>query len=80
MSAATSDLRRVVLIGFSATGKSVLAPYVAERLGWRAIDLDQAIEREAGNPSPQSSSGRARPASASASARRRATPPRSTAR
>lgn len=48
MSAAPSDLRRVVLIGFSATGKSVLAPYVAERLGWRAVDLDQAIEREAG--------------------------------
>ncbi len=48
MSAAAGELKRIVLIGFSATGKSVLAPYVAERLGWRAVDLDQAIEREAG--------------------------------
>ena len=47
-----SDLRRIVLIGFSATGKSVLAPYIAERLGWRAMDLDHEIEREAGRSIP----------------------------
>ena len=53
MSALPVDLRRVVLIGFSATGKSVLAPYVAERLGWQTIDLDQEIERAAEQPIPK---------------------------
>ena len=48
-----AQLKRVVLIGFSATGKSVLAPYVAERLGWTAIDLDVEIERVAGRSIPQ---------------------------
>jgi 3-dehydroquinate synthase len=42
------DLKRIVLIGFSATGKSVLAPFIAHRLGWESIDLDEEIEREAG--------------------------------
>ncbi len=41
-------LKRVVLIGFSATGKSVLAPFIAHRLGWSAVDLDVEIERTAG--------------------------------
>ena len=41
-------LKRIALIGFSATGKSELAPFIAERLGWRAIDLDDEIERRAG--------------------------------
>ncbi len=41
-------LKRVVLIGFSASGKSVLAPFVADRLGWRAVDLDREIERADG--------------------------------
>ena len=40
--------KRIALIGFSATGKSELAPFIAERLGWRAIDLDDEIERRAG--------------------------------
>ena len=53
MSAPPPELKRVVLIGFSAGGKSVLAPYVAERLGWRALDLDQEIERNAGRTIPQ---------------------------
>ena len=48
VSGAAGVLKRVVLIGFSASGKSVLAPYAAERLGWRAVDLDQEIERSAG--------------------------------
>ncbi len=52
MTARPPELKRVVLIGFSATGKSVLAPYVAERLGWRVVDLDVEIEREAGRPIP----------------------------
>ena len=48
-----SELKRVVLIGFSATGKSVLAPYIAHRLGWSAVDLDVEIERVAGRTIPQ---------------------------
>ena len=47
------DLKRIVLIGFSATGKSVLAPYIAHQLGWTAVDLDTEIEREAGRTIPQ---------------------------
>ena len=46
-------LKRVVLIGFSATGKSVLAPLIAHRLGWDAIDLDDEIERAAGQTIPE---------------------------
>ena len=45
---APARLKRVVLIGFSATGKSVLAPYIAHKLGWTAVDLDVEIERGAG--------------------------------
>lgn len=45
---ASPGLKRIALIGFSATGKSELAPFIAERLGWRAIDLDDEIERRAG--------------------------------
>ena len=48
-----TTLQRVVLIGFSATGKSVLAPYVAHRLGWDVVDLDVEIERAAGRSIPQ---------------------------
>ncbi len=44
---APDGLRRVVLIGFSATGKSVLAPFIAHELGWDALDLDVEIERAA---------------------------------
>ena len=50
---APTRLKRVVLIGFSATGKSVLAPYIAHKLGWTAVDLDVEIERVAGRTIPQ---------------------------
>ena len=50
---APPGLKRVVLIGFSATGKSVLAPRIAARMGWSVIDLDLEIEREAGRTIPQ---------------------------
>ncbi len=46
-------LRRIVLIGFSATGKSVLAPLIAHRLGWDSVDLDEEIERAAGRSIPE---------------------------
>jgi len=45
--------RRVVLLGFMAAGKSEVGRALAERLGWRFVDLDREIEREAGIPIPE---------------------------
>ena len=41
-------VRRVVLTGFMGSGKSTVGPLLATRLGWRFIDVDDAIESEAG--------------------------------
>lgn len=38
----------IVLIGYRATGKSMLARLLAERLGWDWIDADVEVERRAG--------------------------------
>ena len=43
---------RVVLTGFSGTGKSTVAALLAQRLGWRPVDMDLEIERQAGIPIP----------------------------
>lgn len=43
---------RVVLIGFSGTGKSTVARHLAERLGWALVDTDTEIERHAGATIP----------------------------
>jgi shikimate kinase len=40
--------RGVVLLGLPGAGKSTVAPLVAAALGWRAVDLDRAIEAAAG--------------------------------
>jgi shikimate kinase len=37
-----------VLTGFMGSGKSTVGPMLARRLGWRFIDVDDAIEGEAG--------------------------------
>ena len=37
-------IERVVLVGFMASGKSEVGRGLAERLGWRHIDLDREIE------------------------------------
>jgi len=42
------DVDRVVLTGFMGSGKSTLGPLLAERLGWRFLDLDSEIERRDG--------------------------------
>ena len=39
---------RIVLIGFSGTGKSAVAPLVAQHLGWRVIDTDDLVEVASG--------------------------------
>jgi shikimate kinase len=45
--AAPQTLRRIVLTGFMGSGKSTVGPLVAQRLGWRFVDVDDAIEAEA---------------------------------
>ncbi len=41
-------LRRVVLVGFMASGKSRVGAELARRLGWRFIDVDRAVEEASG--------------------------------
>src|SRR3990170_4178722 len=42
--------QRIVLTGFSGTGKSLVAPLVAQRLGWETVDTDVLVERAASRP------------------------------
>lgn len=41
-------MRRIVLTGFMGSGKSTVGPLLAERLGWRFLDVDDVIEADAG--------------------------------
>ncbi|MDP8909419.1 MAG: bifunctional shikimate kinase/3-dehydroquinate synthase, partial [Chloroflexota bacterium] len=41
-------VERIVLIGFSGTGKSTVARLVADRLGWDLVDTDAEIEAATG--------------------------------
>ncbi len=43
-----TGIRRIVLTGFMGSGKSTVGPLVAQRLGWRFLDVDEVIEAEAG--------------------------------
>lgn len=43
-----APIQRVVLIGYRACGKTTVGHVLATRLGWRFIDTDAEIEREAG--------------------------------
>ncbi len=45
--------RRIVLTGFMGSGKSTVGPLVAERLGWKFVDADDAITAEAGCTIPE---------------------------
>ena len=47
-----SNVDRIVLIGFSGTGKTSVARRLAERLGWSAADSDLEIERHWGATIP----------------------------
>ena len=40
--------RNLALIGFMGSGKTTAAGTIAGKLGWRAVDADAEIEREAG--------------------------------
>jgi shikimate kinase len=39
---------KLYLVGFMGSGKTTLARALSRRLGWRAIDLDEEIERREG--------------------------------
>ena len=43
-----SDNRNIILVGFMGTGKSTIGRKLAERLGRRHLDMDDAIEERAG--------------------------------
>ena len=43
---------RIVLTGFSGTGKTKVARLVAARLGWQAVDTDDLIVQRVGRPIP----------------------------
>ena len=40
--------RTIILIGCRGAGKTAVARYVADRLGWNAVDADDAIEQRTG--------------------------------
>ena len=44
----TGAVRRIVLVGFMAAGKSTLAPRIAHALNWRVLDVDAAIVAQTG--------------------------------
>ena len=49
----TADaLNRVLLVGFMGSGKTSVGRCLADRLGWRFIDFDEAIVRESGTSIP----------------------------
>ena len=45
--------RRIVLTGFMGSGKTTVGPLVAQRLGWKFVDVDDVIEAEAGCTIPE---------------------------
>ena len=50
----TSDaLERVLLVGFMGSGKTSVGRVVAARLGWRFVDFDDEIVKEAGASIPE---------------------------
>lgn len=48
----SSDVRRVLLVGFMGAGKTSVGRAVAAALGWRFADFDEAVETEAGASIP----------------------------
>lgn len=44
---------RIVLVGFMAAGKTTVGRRLAERLGYRFVDLDEEVERRRGRPVPE---------------------------
>ena len=61
---------RIVLVGFSGSGKSSVAPLVAAALGWLAVDTDDLVQQQAGRPVAEIFEPRERRRSASGRLRR----------
>ena len=51
--AAPAGVDRIVLTGFMGSGKTTVGALLAERLGWRFMDLDREIERKDGRSVPE---------------------------
>lgn len=47
-----ASVERIVLVGFSGTGKTTVAHHLAHRFGWTALDTDKEIERQWGASIP----------------------------
>jgi len=50
---APAGVDRIVLTGFMGSGKTTVGALLAERLGWKFLDLDREIERRDGRSVPQ---------------------------
>lgn len=46
-------IARILLIGFSATGKSTTGKHLARELGWSLLEMDEEIERREGMTIPE---------------------------
>lgn len=44
----SASLQRIVLTGFMGSGKSTIGRLLADKVGWRLIDVDREIEEKAG--------------------------------
>jgi len=49
----TSTIRRILLVGFMGSGKTVVGQSLARRLGWGFRDFDQEVKIRAGLPIPE---------------------------
>jgi shikimate kinase len=45
--------RRILLVGFMGSGKTSVGKALAQALGWRFVDFDEAIVSESGLPVPE---------------------------
>ncbi len=50
---APAGVDRIVLTGFMGSGKTTVGALLAERMGWKFLDLDREIERRDGRSVPQ---------------------------
>ena len=53
--------RNIILVGFMGTGKTVVGETLAQRLGWRFVDMDEEIIRETGLTIPEIFGSRGEP-------------------
>jgi 3-dehydroquinate synthase len=53
MSSPANQPSRIILTGFSGTGKTAVGPIIAERLGWKLLDTDGIVERRARKSIPE---------------------------